>query len=203
MPHFNLMSESEEEPSQKMIKPLVTKYRKLLSGDLEYTINVKIADGEDWEVIKTFTQILAHRKKVHKKHPLLNIPIISQSGDANDKVIQDKRMFEIQRYLDYLLKSKTAYKALLDLIGFKNNSRASVKRPKVNVVEPESSDIPLDSMSSSEQQELKDTNKSHLTINYDEDESSVQILGQSFREDDALFLSNKKYKDYDSDDDNF
>ena len=163
-----------------MIYPTIIHYKEV-QNDLEYTISIDYLDGSNWEVIKTFTEILSHRKKTSRKHQQLTFPIISQNGDIRDFNILEKRKYEIQKYLDYLLNSKAAYMALLDLIEFKKNSRYV---SQIITEEGESSKrnsllIPIENNSNK---------KSEVLINYDDDLDS-KVVGDSFVEEDKLFLT--------------
>mmetsp|Transcript_21140 Transcript_21140/g.18750 ORF Transcript_21140/g.18750 Transcript_21140/m.18750 type:complete len:270 (+) Transcript_21140:906-1715(+) len=180
----------DAEPNRKMIKPIVIDYKRVHS-DIEFIINIEYLDGNNWEIIKSSTEILNHRKRVSRKHQQLKIPVISHEDDFDDEMGNDKRKYEIQAYLDFLLNSKLAYKALLDLIEYKRNSRNSYK----DVDDSKDSLFPNIS-------DKKSNKKSELSINYDED-GPAQLLGDSFVDEEQIFLNSGLHGNLDDSDEDF
>mmetsp|Transcript_30652 Transcript_30652/g.30154 ORF Transcript_30652/g.30154 Transcript_30652/m.30154 type:complete len:305 (-) Transcript_30652:18-932(-) len=176
LPHEDLeQSILDKNPNHKMIKPLVSGC-KVIGHELEYTIAVDYLDGNSWEIIKPFTEIYAHRSKVSRKHQDLSIPVISRSGDVTDNVIKNKRKYEIQEYLDYLLESHKCYTELLDLIEFSRNSRAITYQKHGDISESKESSI------NSPNNEVSST-----SIN-NPDSPGGKIVGDSFIEDEGMLF---------------
>jgi hypothetical protein len=121
-----------------MLKVTVTDYKRI-HNELEYTIYIDYYEGKNWRIVRTFPQILKHRKRVARKYPHLTLPVISEDGNSSHQHIMDKRKYEIQAYINYLLKSKVAYKNLLDLIEFQRFSDSSLSK-KPSIIEPETSE---------------------------------------------------------------
>lgn len=139
IPDYNpLRNRDENEPDRKMLKITVTDYKRI-HNELEYTILIDYYEGKNWRIVRTFPQIVKHRKRVSKKYPHLTLPVISEEGNSSHQHIMDKRKYEIQAYINYLLKSKVAYKTLLELIEFQRFSDSSLSK-KPSIIEPETSE---------------------------------------------------------------
>jgi len=190
--NYDLLKNSDNsEPDRKMLKVTVSDYTQMDSL-VKYTLCTEYLEGKRWNIYKSFQQIQHHRKRVCKEYPNLPLPILSSGASTNNQITLDKRKYEIQAYLNYLVRSKVAYKKLLDLIEFNKNTGSSMMHP--DATDQESSDFTEEV----KYEDLRNSSTSFLTINHDDE--SIRILGNSFRNQDTLFDNiHDDRDDYDND----
>lgn len=137
--NYNAVAEtSDNEPNRKMLKVSVTDFKKVYE-EVTYTIYVEYLEGKNWKIFKTFAEIMNHRRKISKLYRNLKLPTITQGQATDDQVAMEKRKYEVQGYINYLLKSQAAYKEFLSFIEFEKYSAfntSSSSDSKIEVIEP-------------------------------------------------------------------
>ena len=166
-----------------------------------YTIYVEYYEGKNWTLYKNFAEILNHRRRMCKLYQRLSFPKINQNGNFDDEVALEKSKYEIQGYINYLLKSKQAYK---DFLGFIEHYKYSVSlsdsTTRINVLDPITSSggsQPSNVMNSSHDTPAQ----SKLRFNQmSVQEESIDVIG-SYKNTDELLENIERSRNDDSDED--
>jgi len=156
---------------------------------------VEHLDGNNWETIKSCSEIYDHRNRVSRKHQDLPIPIISKTGNAYNGMDSNRSRNEIQEYLNYLRETEELYPDLLELIDFSKNSRSLANPSSGGITESKDSSI---NSPANDSIEISDTSMNN------QEENQSKVVGDSFIDDEGLlFASHGDYANKEESDDEF